>query len=338
MWVRYLVSKPTGRVRRQILLATSISIVSIIIIFKFTGTDVTWKALSEIDIRFLLLAFILHLSSWIFSSLRLKLLTSLAGHEVSFELSFRSTLATAFIGSLTPSAIGGEPMRIKILADDGMSYGAATAVAVIERLLDSLFFISGLAIFLMISGFLTGFGLEIGGIFLFILVLSLIFLWQVVVRPDRIERLLGWMKRKAGNRKFMDKISQEMWHFRDAGIQLANKTEADMPIMIFLTDLTWIIDSLVPSAILIGLGTSPYYLFSITSQLILAIIALLPLTPGGVGVTEFSMTYLYSMFLSHNLLGPLIVLWRLVTYFANIAVGSAFTGASISGGSKNHNP
>lgn len=330
-----MISKFTGRTVKQILLATSTSIISIIIILKFTGTTATWKVLSEIDIRFLLLAFILHALSWIIYSLRLKFLTSLAGHKVSFGLSFRSTLATAFVGSLTPSAVGGEPIRIKILADDGMSYGAATAVAVMERLLDSLFFILALAIFLMISGFLTGFGLEIGGIFLFILTLSLIFLWQVVVRPDRIERLIGWMKKKTVKRKFMEIIEREMWLFRDAGIQLAKRTLSEIPIMIVLTAMTWLIDSLVPSAILVGLGTSPHYLFSITSQLILAIIALLPLTPGGVGVTEFSMTYLYSKFLPHNLLGPLIILWRLVTYFANIAVGSAFAGASIKRRDKN---
>jgi uncharacterized protein (TIRG00374 family) len=320
---------------KQILLATSISIISIIIILKLTGTADTWKALSQIDIKFLVLAFILHALSWTFYSLRLKFLTSMAGHNVSFGLSFRSTLATAFVGSLTPSAIGGEPIRIKILADDGMSYGAATAVAVIERLLDSFFFVLALAFFLIVTGFLTGFGLEVAGIFLIILILSLIFLWQVVVMPERIERLMEWIKKKTGKKKIVDAFERELWLFRDAGIHLAERTLVDTPLMAALTAMIWLIDALVPSAILIGLGTDPNYLFSITSQLILSIISLLPLTPGGVGVTELSMTYLYSNFVQKNLLGPLVILWRLITYFANIAVGSAFAGASIKGRKKN---
>ena len=320
---------------KRVLLATSISIISLIIILKFTGTADTWKALSEIDIKFLLLAFILHALSWTFYSLRLKFLTSMAGHKVSFGLSFRSTLATAFVGSLTPSAIGGEPIRIKILADDGMSYGAATAVAVIERLLDSFFFILALAVFLIISGFLTGFGLEIGGIFMAILILSLIFLWQVVVKPERIERLVEWIKKKTGKKKIVDAFEKELWLFRDAGIHLAERTLAETPVMAVLTAMIWLVDALVPSAILIGLGTDPNYLLSITSQLILSIISLFPLTPGGVGVTEFSMTYLYSNFVQKNLLGPLVILWRVITYFTNIAIGSAFAGASIKGRKKN---
>lgn len=310
-------------------MAISISIISIIIVLKLTGTTATWEALSEIDAKFLILAFILHALSWIFYSIRLKFLTSLAGYEVSFELSFRSTMATVFVGSLTPSAIGGEPVRIKILADGGMSYGAATAVAVVERLLDSFFFVLALAIFLIITGFLTGFGLEIGGIFLILLVLSLIFLWQVVVRPDRIERLIRWIKKKIGERKILDTFEREMWLFRGTWILLAKKVLGEMPIMAALTAIIWLIDALVPSAILVGLEADPYYLFSVTSQLILAIITLLPLTPGGVGVTELSMTYLYSMFVQKNLLGPLLILWRMITYFANITVGSAFAGASI---------
>jgi hypothetical protein len=31
------------------------------------------------------------------------------------------------------------------------------------------------------------------------------------------------------------------------------------------------------------------------------------------------------------LLGPLVILWRLSTYFSNIVVGAAFAGASING-------
>jgi hypothetical protein len=63
----------------------------------------------------------------------------------------------------------------------------------------------------------------------------------------------------------------------------------------------------------------------------MAIIGLLPLTPGGSGLAELSMSYLYSMFVAPALLGPLVILWRLITYFFNIVVGAALAGASING-------
>jgi len=110
--------------------------------------------ISQIDGRFLLLGLAIHMLSWVFYAIRLRFLTSLAGHRISFRLSLKSTLASNFLAALTPSSAGGEPLRIKILADDGMSYGSATAVAVGERLLDSIFLVGALAFFLMFTNFL----------------------------------------------------------------------------------------------------------------------------------------------------------------------------------------
>ena len=311
------------------LLATFMSLASIIVILKFTDTNLSWKMISEVQGKFLVLGLVLHMLSWIFYAVRLKFLASLAGHEITFRLSLISTLASNFLAALTPSSAGGEPLRIKMLADDGMSYGSATAVAVGERLLDSIFFVAALAIFLIFSNFLTGFGLKIGAFFVILLFLLLTFLWQLVSRPERISGFIAWLKKKTGNRPIVYSIEKEIWLFRDAGIQLAREALRRTPAMAVLTALIWMCDFLVPSALLVGMGADPKFLLSITSQIILAIIAILPLTPGGSGVAELSMSYLYSMFVPPLLLGPLVTLWRVSTYFSNIVVGAAFAGASI---------
>lgn len=322
---------------RALLLATIMSLTSIIIILEFTDTDLSWKIISQVQARFLILGLVLHMLSWIFYAFRLKLLASLAGHEITFRLSIISTLASNFLGALTPSSAGGEPLRIKILADNGMSYGRATAVAVGERLLDSIFFVGALALFLIFTNFLTGFGLKVGAFFFVLLFLILLFLWQLVRRPERISVFVAWIKKKTGNRPIVYSLEKEIWTFRDAGIQLARETVRRTPIMAAITALIWMCDFLVPSALLVGMGFDPMYLFSITSQLVLAIIAILPLTPGGSGVAELSMSFLYSKFVPPLLLGPLVILWRLATYFSNIVVGAAFAGASINGMMKQKN-
>jgi uncharacterized protein (TIRG00374 family) len=293
--------------------------------------------ISHVDGTFLALGFILHIFCWIFYSIRLKVLASLAGHKISYLLSLKSTLASNFLASLTPSSAGGEPLRIKILADDGMSYGSATAVAVGERLLDSVFFLAALAFFLIFSDFFTGFGLKIGAIFFVLLLLVLILLWELVVKPGRIARLIEWAKKKTGNRPIIFSLEREIWLFREAGIHLARETLHHTPLMIVLTALIWMSDFLVPSALLLGMKADPSYLLSVTAQIILVIIGLLPLTPGGSGVAELSMSYLYSIFVSPALLGPLVILWRITTYFSNIVIGAAFAGASINGMTKKKN-
>lgn len=318
-----------GERTRAMLLASLISLAAIIVILRFTDAGISWREITHIDGRYLLLGLALHVLSWILYSIRLRLLAALAGHSISLRLSIRSTLASNFLAALTPSSVGGEPLRIKILAEDGMSYGSATAVAVGERLLDCLFFIGALAFFLIFSGLFTGFGLRIGAVFLVLLFLILAFLAELVARPERIEGLMAWAKRRSGERPIVLFIEREVWLFREASIQLARATFRRMPLMVALTAMIWMADFLVPSALLVGMGAEANLLRSVTAQIILAIVAVLPLTPGGSGVAELTMSYLYSMFVSPALLGPVVALWRLITYFSNIAVGSAFAGASL---------
>ena len=313
------------------LFAALMSLVSIIFILYYTDADISWELISRVNGWFLLLAVALHVFSWVLYSLRLKLLSSMAGHQITFPLSFRCTLASNFIAAITPSSAGGEPLRIKVLADDGMSYGAATAVVISERLLDSIFFLTSLALFLMVSGFFAGFGLKVGAIFLLFLLAFLAFLRQLIIRPKRVARLMEWIKKKTGNRAIILTIEREIWLFRDAGIQLVKETMRCLPVLVVMTALIWFSDFMVPSALLAGMAQDPSILLSVTAQNILAIVSLLPLTPGASGIAELGMSYLYSTFVSPALLLPLIVLWRLITYFFNIVVGAAFAGAAING-------
>ena len=314
-----------GRVRR-VIVASTISIAAIVIIFKFTETNITWKAISQANIWLLFIGLLFHGFFWIFWALRLKLLTSLLDHSVTFIHSLRTTLASNFLAAITPSSAGGEPLRVKMLSDAGMSYGSATAVVLAERLLDAIFFISALPVFLLISDFSIGFGLKVGAIFLVFLMLFIVFLRELLKRPDRIERLLTWAKRKSGDGRIIRAIEREVWMFRDAAIELAKDSKAHLFALFTITALIWLSEFLVPSFLLLSLGQNPSFLYSVTSQLIIVIISLIPLTPGSSGIAEFSMSYLYSQFVSQHVLGILVGLWRGITYFTNLIVGAIFIG------------
>jgi len=310
---------------REMLLAIFISLFAIIIIFKFTNTSTTYQALSSIDIKFVILAILIQALSWVFWSLRIQLLAKLVNHKVSFSLAMQTTLASLFVASLAPSTAGGEPVRIKMLADDGMSYGSALAVVVAERLLDSFLFLTALAICLFLTNFVAGVGLEIGAIFLILIILLMIFLWELIKRPDRISRLFNWIRRKRGSGKTIDLIEKQAWLFRQADIDLVRETRKEMPAMVAVTVTIWACEFLIPSILLVGLNQSPSLLYSITAQIIITIISLLPLTPGSSGIAEFSMSYIYGKFVPVYLLGILVALWRLITYFLGLVVGAVYT-------------
>lgn len=223
---------------KDIIIAILISFTAIIVVLKFTNTTLTYKVLSSINIKFVLLALSLHLLTWVFWSLRIQILALTVGHGISFNLAFRTTLASNFLASLTPSAVGGEPMRIKMLADDGMSYGSATAVVLAERLLDSFLFLSALTICFFLAGSVTKFGLEVGVIFLGLLALLLISLWALIKRPEWVECLVKWAERKTGDAKIVKAIEKQIWLFREADIKLA-KERSKIPAMMAITLFIW---------------------------------------------------------------------------------------------------
>jgi uncharacterized protein (TIRG00374 family) len=113
--------------------------------------------------------------------------------------------------------------------------------------------------------------------------------------------------------------------FCDAALELANNSFNRITIVMLLTAALWTFEFLVPSAVLMAFTQSPFILYSVTSQLIIVIVSLIPITPGSSGIAEASMFYLYSRFVTAHTVGVLVGLWRGITYFSNLIVGFIVT-------------
>jgi hypothetical protein len=276
----------------------------------------------------LLLALFLHSLFWLFWALRFKLLASFLQKRISYGYSLLTTIASSFLAALTPSSAGGEPVRVKMLADKGASIGSASAVVLAERLLDAVFFILALPVFLLLSGFSTKVGLEIGVMFSISLFIFIIFLHKLIKKPEKadyiVDRIHPTLKRILGEektQKICNYVKKEVRMFSKAALELADKSFAQITAVLLITSAIWLSEFLVPSAVLMAFNQSPFVLFSITSQLILVILSLLPITPGSSGIAEAGMFYLYSRFVSGYSLGVLVGVWRSITYFSNLIVG-----------------
>jgi hypothetical protein len=308
-----------------------ISIASILLIFKLTETSVTWSVILQANPELLVLAFMLHALFWLFWAVRLKLLFSFLNHTISVGYALDTTLASMFLAAITPSSAGGEPVRVKMLVDKGATIGSASAIVLAERLLDAIFFIAALSIFMLLSGFSTKFGLKVGIVFFISLVIFIAFLYLGIKKPERTDALVDkcypTLKRILNEEKAVkicDYIKRELRLFSDALLELANSYKR-LTTVILLTAAIWIPEFLVPSAVLMAFNQSPFVLYSITAQLIIVIVSLVPLTPGSSGIAEASMFYLYARFVTAHTLGVLVGVWRAFTYFSNLIVGFIIT-------------
>ncbi len=303
---------------RRLAVAGAITVLSIVAVMKLGNVSLEEFRYARVDL--LAIAFFLHFLFWFFWTVRLEVISAALGYAPPFREVFLGVLASNFVAAITPSSAGGEPVRAKVLVDCGMGVGEATASIMVERFLDAIFFSFFLLVMLSLSGFAVGLGLKIGVVFTLLIALLLIFLYELFRYPERVERFLKFIENRV-RREFFVKVEREIWLFRDS-IRTFLKDRSRAVTLLILTALIWLSEFLVPSVVLLAFNCDPHYLLSLTSQAILVIASLAPLTPGASGIAEFGFFYLYSQFVECSV-GAIVGVWRSITYVSNILAGVA---------------
>ena len=307
-------------------IALIISILTIAIIFHISNFEVSLSILRTLDYKFLAIAFLLQVSFWLLWALRLKVIAKTLGSDIDYSYSLITTLSSMFFAAITPSSAGGEPVRVKMVADVCKSYGTASAAILIERLLDAIFFAISLPVLVILTGFYVGFGFKVAGIFSLFLLSFIALLYTLLKNPKKIEKFIERLCKsfrrflKGRTDEIRNKMVNEALNFRSALIDVL-KSKRYACIMFLLTIVMWLLGFLIPSFILLAMHLPPYFLFSITAQVIIVVVSLIPLTPGSSGIAEGTMAYLYSAFVPQSALGVLVAIWRTITYYTNLFFG-----------------
>jgi hypothetical protein len=118
-----------------------------------------------------------------------------------------------------------------------------------------------------------------------------------------------------------NRITCEVDNFHGALCKFVRSAKGGLVAGLFFTMLYWVSECVTASLILIGLGQPPLFFESFVINLILAIVMMMPLTPGSSGIAEVGAASMYSLFLPSAILGIFIVIWRVVLYYFNIVLG-----------------
>jgi hypothetical protein len=121
--------------------------------------------------------------------------------------------------------------------------------------------------------------------------------------------------------KFIARADKEIDNFQSTTIRFVHTAKGGLVWGLFFTLLYWVSEIVTASLILVGLGQPPLILESFVIQLILAILMMMPLTPGSSGIAEVGATSMYALFIPASIVGIFVVIWRVVLYYFNIALG-----------------
>jgi uncharacterized protein (TIRG00374 family) len=332
--------KKSRTIKISITASIILSIATILIILRFTIDQNTLNYLSQVHIRYeyFLIAILLNVFSWVLWGLRLQVLSNAIDKKLHIGLweSTKIVIANLFLASITPALAGGEPLRIYLLNKDGMSLGGATAAILGERLIDAICVLICVPFaFYIFKDHLNNPTLSIGlfiGVIVFILFL-LVFLYALK-NPNKIKALLIFLNDKISRlfkkkeqhekTKIVNFIEREVDGFHTSMIFFIKEGKKPFFVVSILTVAYWGVGFMIPSMLLLGLGLPPFFIESYAAQMLLLVIVMMPTTPGSSGVAELTTSGLYGVLIGSSLIGPFVLLFRLITYHMNLVAGAIF--------------
>jgi len=321
-----------GSQRTWLWVSITFSVLVLAAVLYLTTDEKTFQYLADLDPVFLVAALCLHIVALGFWAMRMMLMTRSLGYSVSFRYCLNLVFANMLVAAVTPSQAGGEPVRIHELYRADVKLGDATAVVLTERVLDGLVLgVSGAIALAIMGSYLTNVDMALH----LLLVLSwlimtggVIMLVLAVRSPETVKSLLKrfsrWIDRRwtvSRLEHLLESIDEEVDNFHESMVRFASRSKRGLVWGTLFSALFWCSEFLIASLILMGLGQPPHVIESFIVQLLIAIIMLVPLTPGGSGVAEVSATSLYNLFVPSSIVGIFVLLWRFILYYVNIIIG-----------------
>lgn len=310
-----------------------ISAVSIALVTCLTFNSETVEALRKIKLEYILGAVLLHIFSYLIWGLRTRTLCKALGYGIGIMKVTEMVISSTFVAGITPSSAGGELLRIHILGKNEIPLGRATAIVVGERLLDAVFIFSCLPFaFYVMSDALSDYRLDAAfliGNFLVFMIFALFAygIWK----PEKVKfithRLAGMIalffgkKTDASISHIVEQIDTETDHFHDSVKVFFSEGKKGLLWGVLYTLIFWIVDFSSLVLILKGLSQTPSIIAAFAAQVLLAVIMIIPATPGASGVAELGAASIFSIFVDSSVLGITVLAWRALMYHMNLLAG-----------------
>lgn len=312
------------------------SLTVILIVFATTFNEETIAYILNFNLIFLFLAIAFRLIALVIWGLRIQVMSGSLGYRVPLTHCVNMVLAGLLAGTITPGQAGGEPLRVHELYRSGVKLGDAAGVVIMERVLDGVILtVMGVILMTLITSyFWNSFGpaLSLLVIVAWILMISFLIIPFLATRyPDWTKRVLmklvNWGAPKlswwnSSPEKLITLADREIDNLFLSMARFTGNARIGLLGGGITTALFWVTELLVASFIMMGLGLGPAVIESFFFQILIAIINMVPLTPGSSGITEISTTSLYALIIPTSVIGIFVLLWRFVTFYLNIILGA----------------
>ncbi len=280
----------------------------------------------------LLMAILFMVGRDFFYMLRIRILTK---KDLTWRKSFVVIMLWEFASALSPGVVGGAAVAMFILNREKIALGRSTAIVVITALLDNLFYVLMIPLVFLVIDQNSLFPESTGGsqniYFIFWTGFSLIaavcvFLFaSIFLYPNLAKRFLGFLFRFPLLKRWRTSALKTGEEIALTSQELKTEPISFWLKAFFSTLGSWLSRYLVINALLqafLQLSVFDHFLL-LGKQLVLWLFMLISPTPGASGVAEYAFGELLANFTASSmLLVALAVIWRLISYFPYLLIGS----------------
>ena len=303
------------KIVKPLLIIVIVGVVGNLAFCLWTTDRQKFAELLRLDGRYLLLAMLLTLVPLLGHTVRTIMWTRFLGYRVGVHKLFRIVLANELAASITPTAVGGGPLKIAMLAQAGLRTGAAACVTTLPTLEDLLFFIVAVPVAMTISSSWNHpvFNLIAEGIDLH---------WVV---PCLIVGVIGGgglalLCRKVGLRIRRWEGLQEQLKATGADFLSVCRTiggagKSRLLLSVIIAGIQWICRNAVAAMLVASLGVEVEFIRFLLLQWLIFILTLFIPTPGATGGSEALFYLIFKPLLPKEILAVTIGGWRFLTFY-----------------------
>jgi glycosyltransferase 2 family protein len=295
--------------RRALPIALLLSAAAGIAVAFASGEGLRADALGRVSAGMLALAVMLGFVPWAMDTLRLHLWAGVVEAPIPLRSALRVVVGAELGSAATPTAVGGLPVKLALLKDEGVPAATGVTLCAVKGFEDALFFLVAIPL----AVFLTA-GSTLPAMRSLVSALPVQGVAAMGAGAVVLVALAGWLARRS-RFPFLSRVRASARLAWRAGVPR-------FTLSLSCTSLQWIARYSAITALAAGLGApvDPVR-FWLLQWVVFTAMTLVP-TPGGSGGAEAAFALAYGGILPAELMTWLVLGWRSVTFYVLVGAGA----------------
>lgn len=289
------------------------------IIFSFYTTDIkSFYQIKSFSFYYLGLSLLLGVMPWVTHSLNIKLWCNYLKYKIPYIETVRVAIGSDLGAAISPTAVGGSPIRAAMLISNGVKASDAVFMSLIATIEDTLY--------LTFSFFIVVFLIDTSEYhllkFLGVKYINLSVLYYLaIIIPVSIVVYKTYLFRFIWINKVIKWFRDLIQDIHNAFKQVLKNGKSIFILSFILNVIQWLVRYIVIYTLLLSLGVRTSFAeILILGWFVYFVILFIP-TPGAVLGAEAAFYLIFGSILSTNLMGLVTFGWRFLTFYMQLSIG-----------------